>query len=560
MSAAMTSADRSYLDLVDYLRIFRRRRVWLIGAVALGLVLALGHAFFARPMYVSTARVLVAETNVDPLAGPSPVDLETEREVVLSTPVANIARGAMGSAKRSSELLRNVSVEIPGETQVLEIAYRAPTPELAKEGAAAFAAGYLEYRRDRAQELSRESVETIELQISELLADVTSLTEQIERAVRGSEERARAVATRHGLKSQIAELRTTLAGLTGVRTDPGDVIGAPTLPESPASPSLPLDLAVGLGGGAVVGTVLALFRERTDRRIHGHLDLEKVLGVPTLAFVPHVPAWKHQAKPVLVSRDEPHHQAGEGYRLLRTHVLLAAHMARGAPQVIVVTSALPGEGKTTTVANMGVVLANSEKETIVVSADFRRPRLHGFFGMGNGPGLSDVLVGAVRLEDAIQPTDVEHLSVVTSGGLGTGGVELLQPENIREFVKDLMEVSGGFDFVVVDAPPLLPVADTLMILPAVDQVVFVVDASRTEEPVLRRSRELLEQVDAEVLGSFLNNYQPPAYEGYEAYGYGYSQDGGDGERRRIAGVTVPGRLKRGLAEISGARRRQSRGR
>jgi Mrp family chromosome partitioning ATPase len=121
-----------------------------------------------------------------------------------------------------------------------------------------------------------------------------------------------------------------------------------------------------------------------------------------------------------------------------------------------------------------------------------------------------------------------------------------------------MEVSGGFDFVVVDAPPLLPVADTLMILPAVDQVVFVVDASRTEEPGLRRSRELLEQVDAEVLGSFLNNYQPPAYEGYEAYGYGYSQDGGDGEGRRIAGVTVPGRLKRGLAEISGAHRRQSR--
>jgi polysaccharide biosynthesis transport protein len=519
-SVAQLGSERSYLDLVDYLRILRRRKSWVLIAVAVGIVIGLAHFALADRRYVSTARVLVEETNVNPLEGQSPVDLETEREVVLSTPVARIAGESLGSDRDPSELLRQVSVDVPGETQVLEIGYDAGSPRAARDGAVAFAQAYLDYRREQADAQLDNQTEQIRSQMGDLLARIGELALEIETAPLGSEDRARDVATRNGLKAQVEALQGQLAALEAVNTDPGEVIGAPATPRAPASPSLPIDLALGLAGGLLVGAVLGLFRERTDPRVHGHLDLEKVMGVPTLAFVPPVEMWTEADDPVLISRDAVHDPAAEGYRLLRTHVLLAAHLAGGGPQVLLVTSALPGEGKTTTVANLGVVLSHSDQRTILVSADFRRPRLHRFFGLRSGPGLSDVLAGTARLRDALQDTDVEHLSVLGSGQLRTAAVELLRPVNIQELVRECVEELGGFDFLVIDAPPLLPVADTLAMVSAVDNVIFVVDANRTGEPALARSREMLEQVDAQVLGTFLNNYRPPAEE-YPAYGYEY---------------------------------------
>jgi capsular exopolysaccharide synthesis family protein len=514
-------AEQSYLDLTDYLDIIRRRKAWIVVSIAVMVLLGGAHFLLASRTYVSTARVLVEEISVDPVEAGNPVDLETEREVVLSTGVARLAKESLGSEETAAGLLGHVSVEVPGETQVLEISYSAGAPRPAQSGARAFADAYLEYRTQRARDASASVGQNIESSIQELEVQVAALTQQIADTAPESDERAVAIAKRSGLRTQIADLRLQLAALTGVNTTPGAVIGAPTAPEAPASPSLPIDLGLGVVAGSIIGAVLALLRERTDPRIRGQLDLEETLGVPALGMVPPVPGWTDPEAPMIITKDAPYEPATEGYRLLRTHLLLAADSAGGEPLVAMVTSAVPGEGKTSTVANLGVALAHSGKRTILVSADFRRPRLHRFFELPNHPGLSDIRTGRVSVADSLQPTGIENLTILATGDTLPGEVELLQPQYLRELAQACQDSGDGFDFMIVDSPPILPVADSLAMMPAIDQVIFVVDARKTEHAALKRCRMLLEGVQAEVLGGLLNNWEPLASDRSEAYGYGY---------------------------------------
>lgn len=513
--------EQSYLDLSDYLDIMRRRKAWIVVSIAVMVLLGGAHFLLTPRTYVSTARVLVEEINVDPVEAGNPVDLETESEIVLSTGVAGLAKESLGTEQAAADLLKHVSVEVPGESQVLAISYSAGTPGEAQSGARAFAEAYLEYRAQRARDASATVRQNIESSIEELQAQAAELTQQIADTAPGTVDRSEALATRSGLQAHVAELRGQLAALTGVHTTPGAVIGAPTAPEGPASPSLPIDLGLGLIAGSIIGAVLALFRERTDPRLRGQLDLQETLGVPALGTVPPVPGWKDAEAPMIITKDAPYDPATEGYRLLRTHLLLAADTAGGEPQVAMVTSALPGEGKTSTVANVGVALAHSGKRTILVSADFRRPRLHLFFELPKHPGLSDIRMGKVSVADALQPTGIENLTLLATGDTLPGEVELLQPQYLRELAQACLDSGDGFDFMIVDSPPILPVADSLAMMPAIDQVIFVVDAGKTEHAALKRCRMLLESVEAQVLGGLLNNWEPPASDRYEAYGYGY---------------------------------------
>lgn len=125
------------------------------------------------------------------------------------------------------------------------------------------------------------------------------------------------------------------------------------------------------------------------------------------------------------------------------------------------------------------------------------------------------------MADALRPTGIENLVLLSTGDTLPGEVELLQPQYLRELAQACLDSDDGFDFMIVDSPPILPVADSLAMMPAIDQVIFVVDAGKTEHAALRRCRMLLENVEAEVLGGILNNWKPPRSDRYEAYGYGY---------------------------------------
>ena len=224
------------------------------------------------------------------------------------------------------------------------------------------------------------------------------------------------------------------------------------------------------------------------------------MGLPVLAAIPKVESWKDREGVKLVSIQEPRSPTSEAYRTLRTNVMVAA--ARNDVKTILVSSALEGEGKSTTAANLAVVLAQSGKRVVLVSADMRRPRLHEFFGLENDRGLAEILSHKMPAWEGLQESGVENLWIFLSGQVADAPAELLSSDRMIDFISERREV---VDFIVIDSPPLLAVADGLELAARVDGVLYVADAEHTPRGALKEARRQLEWVGARVLGAVLNS-------------------------------------------------------
>lgn len=221
----------------------------------------------------------------------------------------------------------------------------------------------------------------------------------------------------------------------------------------------------------------------------------------------------HDLSGRLVTILEPGGVAAEAYRTLRTN-LFYAHVD-SPPKVIVVTSPGSKEGKSTTCANLGVVLAQADKSTLVLDCDLRRPTMHKVFGLRNFLGLVDVLVGDRNLQDVWQEP-LLGLKVVPVGSVPPNPAELL---GSRRFAELLDRTREEFDYVLIDAPPAGLVSDPVVLATQADGVLLVVDAQNTRKGSLRQSMRSLEAVEANVLGTVMNGARIPkkAYYGYQPY-------------------------------------------
>ncbi|MEW6638554.1 MAG: CpsD/CapB family tyrosine-protein kinase [Actinomycetota bacterium] len=214
----------------------------------------------------------------------------------------------------------------------------------------------------------------------------------------------------------------------------------------------------------------------------------------------------------LITVLDPTSVASEAYRSLRTN-LLYAHVD-APPKVIVLTSPGPREGKSTTCANLGVVLAQADKRTLVVDCDFRKPVVHKTFGLRNVWGVVDVLVGQRELQD-VWHEPLLGLKVLTVGSIPPNPAELLSSRRFTEFVAGVRE---DFDYVLIDAPPVGLVSDPAILATQSDGVLLVVDAQNTRRGAVRESMRSLEAVGANVLGTVMNNVKK-SRGGYYHYGY-----------------------------------------
>jgi capsular exopolysaccharide synthesis family protein len=190
-------------------------------------------------------------------------------------------------------------------------------------------------------------------------------------------------------------------------------------------------------------------------------------------------------------------------------------------RTLLITSAIPGEGKTTTAANLGVVFAQTGRSTIVLDADFRKPGIHRIFDLPNERGLSDLLRSdATSLEEVSQITEQDNLLVITTGPLPPNPAELLGSQRMRNI---LSRISGSTSLVIIDSPPLQAVTDPVLLSSFVDGTLLVVDAGRTHRGAVRHAREALAQAGARVLGVALNRLKERSggryqYDYYGAYG------------------------------------------
>jgi capsular exopolysaccharide synthesis family protein len=537
---AAAPAPEAPIDLRTYVRVLRRRIRPIAGVALLVFGLAIGYSYLQTPLYTATTQVLVQPpaTN-DFQASTRPetlVSMETERRIVGSAPVAKLARARIGSSESIRDLLAHVSVDVAPDSLILDISYTDTAATEVASGADAFAAAYLEYKRELALGSLVETRELLQGQIEDLQERAHEQIRIMADSEINSARWLTARAARNALQGQISILTEQLTSLPP-DVDPGQVILPAEAPLSPSSPNHVVNGGVGLFLGLILGLLVAFALDRLDERLKGREDLEEAIQAPVVGMVPHFDLWSKHERAVLVSIREPTGPTAEAYRTLRTSV---SAMARQADvRTLLITSALPGEGKSTTAANLSAALATAGERVLLVSADLRKPRVHEFFELPNWMGVADVLHGRSEVGRAIQPSGIPGLSVMTSGAPSPDGSELLHSPNLPELLGGLR---SSFDLIVVDSTPVLGLADALAVAQAVDGVLIVATPRMASRGAVAQAREQLVQVGGRVLCGVLNAVTQPKA---SAYGYGYVQQaaeeaaaaervGSNGSRRRAA--------------------------
>jgi exopolysaccharide transport family protein len=333
----------------------------------------------------------------------------------------------------------------------------------------------------------------------------------------------------------------------GLKSNNFRIVDVARVPTSPIEPNVPRNLGFALMLGLSSGVGLAFLLEGLDNTVRTTEQAQMISGFAPLGMIPLgsrtarvganskrlVIATSKEAVE-LVTQVRPQSQMAESYRALRTSLLLSNLGA--PPKVIMITSALPQEGKTTTSINCAVVLAQKGVRVLLIDADLRRPSIHKTLGMGPRSGLSNVLTGSATLEQAItQSSALPNLSVLPAGTPPPNPAELLASTNMRDVLEELR---GQYDHIVLDTPPTLSVTDAVVLSPRADAIVLVIRSGQTTKQALRRSRDVLMQVNAKVSGVLLNavDLSSPDYYYYYEYQGKYSRyyrdDEGCGDEAR----------------------------
>jgi polysaccharide biosynthesis transport protein len=517
------------IELRDYLRVLRRRK-WTIALTALIVVaLALAYSFVQSPVYEATAEVLVRPRTSEQLlnananrtaAADAQRAIDTEIKVVQSRTVKDAVRQKLDRAP-------DISASAAGETDVISVNARSTNRTRAARDANTYAQTYLDVRREQAVNDFLDAGKDVQAKIDDLQRQIDARPSQdaVQRqALEGQQAYYRQQLDQLQVAAQVSE------------SGGGQIVSRATTPSSPAEPKTIRNSLLALALGLMLGIGLAFLREYLDDSIRTKEDLERAAGnVPVVGLIPAVATWKNQKTPYLVTVAKPTSPAAEAYRTLRTSVQF---LGIDRPlQTIAVTSPTKEEGKTTTLANLGVALAQTGQRVVLLDCDLRRPRIHQFFGLSNEIGFTSVLLGTNPVAKALQPVEsYPSLAVLASGPPPPDPSELLASHRTREVIEALRSRS---DIVLIDSPPVLPVTDPLVLSALVDATLLVVAADETTKRGLHRAVELLTQVDAPLVGAILNEVGPErayAY-GYAGYAY-YQRDRGEtdapsnGERGR----------------------------
>lgn len=288
-----------------------------------------------------------------------------------------------------------------------------------------------------------------------------------------------------------------------------DQADVPTTPISPR-PLVNLVLAVTIALFVAVGSTV--LRDRLDTTIKTSETLQRVSKSSILGVIGYERDARHHP---LIVRDQGRSSRSEAFRSLRTNLQFIG--VDRQPKSLVVTSCLPGEGKSSTSANLAITLAQAGWRVILVDGDLRRPSIPRYLGIEGAVGLTDVLIDKAQLPDVIQTWSEPNLSILPSGRIPPNPSELLGSQGMRQLLARLTE---AYDMVIVDAPPLLPVTDAATLAAVCDGTLLVARYGRTRQEHITRAVEMLSSINARVVGSVLN-FTPARSDQYRGYGYGY---------------------------------------
>ena len=299
------------------------------------------------------------------------------------------------------------------------------------------------------------------------------------------------------------------------------IVDLAEVPKGPFSPNRRQDISTGTMMGLLLGLCLAFVLEYLDSTVKTAEDIEMYVRLPFLGYVPSARREAKKEEEIdLLSHKMLRSRITEAYRSIRTSIIFSSPQDKPL-KTILVTSTSPQEGKTTISINLGIIFAHANEKTIIVEADLRKPRIATSFQMANKEGLSSFLAGTASLDNVIKNTFIPNLSVITSGPKPPNPTELLISTKSAQLLEEL---KTRFDRIIIDSPPVISVADTVILANKVDGVIDVIRASFLNIDVILRGRQRLSEAKSRILGVILNNVDVKREDSYYYYHYYYSEE------------------------------------
>ncbi len=504
-------SDRTNLSFDQVLEVLRRRAPALLLCVVIVTAAAYGLSRHQTKQYTATTSLVFNNTELSQQVAGLSVASNNNQQALQNTnlklvelgDMAEKTAGKLGGGLTKEKVDEAISVSAEGESNIVNIAATATSPVRAADIANTYANQFVSEQQNSNHAYYAAALALVNKQLAALSSKEKASTAGI-----ALEDRAQSLGV-------LAELRNANV----------QVAQAATVPTSPSSPKTSRNTVLGAILGLLLGIGIAFLLERFDRRIREPKDLEAVYGLPLLGVVPESPALARSGR-----KGEP---AGatmsaeaEAFHLIRAH--LRYFNVDKELRTLLVASAAPGDGKTTVARHLAAAAARMGSRVLLVEADLRRPTVAAQLDIASGPGLADVLIGAISLQDAVQPTPLEQSS---DGGESGRTLDVLVagaslPPNPGELIESramevlLANARSVYDLVVIDTPPLTAVSDAFPLLSKVDGVVIVGRVGRNRRDVAERLHHTLAGAGAPLLGVIANGFK--ASRGAYGYSYDYS--------------------------------------
>ena len=539
------------MDLRQYWHLLRRW-LWLVILGALvGGSLAYVISRNTKPVYQASTTLLIAPGSAQALDNYSTL-IASERlartyaQLLHSSPVMEETYRRLESMEAEGLPVGDLSTSFSSsaipvrDTQLLQVSVTGTDPDLITAAANALVEGFVEWQTNIQRARYAESKSNLTLEMEQLRANI----DEIEGRVQGLQEAGESADQNElmRLQDQLVQYQNSYSALLSSYSNIGlaeanssatvTVISPAVTPKVPIRPRILSNTLLAAALGALAGAGLAFLLEYLDDTVKSPEDLQAT-GLGAIGVVQRVPGNGKNGASRIFALNEPKSLVAEAHRTLRTNLQFSS---LDTPlRSLVVTSAVATEGKTTTAANLAVVMAQAGNRIVLVDGDLRRPSAHKLFGLSNGTGLTTALVEDPRaLNGYLQETGIENLRVLTAGPIPPNPQELLGSQRMKELLRRLEEEA---DIVVLDTPPTLVVSDANVLAARASGVLMVVNAGKTRRAAVRQAVEGLRKVGANVLGCVLNMVSTRGGRSsyyYSSYYYShYYGDGGGGTRRGL---------------------------
>lgn len=514
------------LDLREYWLIVRRR--WRLVAViaVLGAVFGVEYSAHAGTTYTAQASVVVVAVTQGPQGGSTPVttpvNMSTEQAIAQSAVVIQLAAAKLGMpvAQLEASTAKRLSVSVPASTlttsNVLQINWQAGKRTLAQQGANAFAAAYLAYRQHVLQGQVAVLQKDLQQQVASLKKEISSLSGQLSRTTSGTSANQVLTVELTQVSQQYNTTQTELAAVPAYNTSGGQLISA-LLPSKPSGLSKSVLASIGLILGLLIGLGIAFARDLFDDRMRDSGQLEQRLGAVTLAVLPSSISRaevrpRHGAKlgspPVIAMAAEPDSAAAEAARTMRAAVIAVS--SRRKLRVVLLVGADDSVSSGQVAAELGVALAESDRQVLLVASDLRGSVLPQIFQVQSSPGLSELLLHGGDPKTVIRwpqeasgaplPEEIaERLAVLPNGQPTPFALSVLDSGRMRNLLDGQRK---GHDFILLDAAPAT-VADVLSLAAHIDGVIVLVREKKTAAKDIDALRHRLDQVGVPIVGGVL---------------------------------------------------------